>query len=148
MKVFKNIFRMIYFAMFLFIELSLNFLVVTEFVSFFPFFLLLFIFSTNRFSNENIFPIIGCGLIYDIFLSEGYLGLYSILFLTVAIISNFSYERFFSYNYGIYFSFSITFMIYNSTKIVDLISFLALFVSLVINFLIYTLIKKFMVLNV
>ena len=74
--------------------------------------------------------------------------MYSILFLTVAVISNFFYERFFSYNYGIYFSFSITFMIYNSTKIVDLISFLALLVSLVINYLIYTLIKKSMVLNV
>ena len=88
MTFFQNIFKSIYFVIILFFETLINFLIGFDWIVISPFFLLIYFVSTKRFENQNIIPLVISGLSYDIFLSENYLGVYSILFLLVAIISN------------------------------------------------------------
>ncbi len=59
--------KFIFFSIILIVENFLNLIVFNKYLSIAPFFVLLFIFSLARFSNKNIFPIMGAGLIYDIF---------------------------------------------------------------------------------
>ena len=94
MTFFQNIFRSIYFVIILFFETLINFLTGLDWVVISPFFLLIYFVSTKRFNNHNIIPLVISGLSYDIFLSENYLGVYSILFLLVAIICNYIQKRF------------------------------------------------------
>ena len=115
----------------------INFLIGLDWIAISPFFLLIYIVSTKRFDNQNIIPLVISGLSYDVFLSENYLGVYSILFLLVAIISNYIQKRFQSTNYQEVISFTFGFLIYNTINLSEA-NFISFFISsLLINYLIY-----------
>ena len=139
---FRNSFRSIYFVIILFFETLINFLIGLDWIVISPFFLLIYFVSTKRFDNQNIIPLVISGLSYDVFLSENYLGVYSILFLLVAIISNYIQKRFQSTNYQEVISFTFGFLIYNTINLseANIISFFIS--SLLINYLIYFLYQR------
>ncbi len=142
MTFFRNIFRSIYFVIILFFETLINFLIGLDWVVISPFFLLIYFVSTTRFNNYNIVPLVISGLSYDIFLSENYLGVYSILFLLVAIICNYIQKRFQSTNYQEVISFTFGFLIYNTINLSEA-NFISFFIpSLLINYLIYFLYQR------
>jgi rod shape-determining protein MreD len=142
MTIFRNIFRAIYFVIILFFETLINFLIGLDWIVISPFFLLIYFVSTKRFDNQNIIPLVISGLSYDVFLSENYLGVYSILFLLVAIISNYIQKRFQSTNYQEVISFTFGFLIYNTINLSEA-NFISFFVSsLLINYLIYFLYQR------
>jgi len=142
MTFFRNIFRSIYFVIILFFETLINFLIGLDWIVISPFFLLIYFVSTKRFDNQNIIPLVISGLSYDVFLSENYLGVYSILFLLVAIISNYIQKRFQSTNYQEVISFMFGFLIYNTINLLEA-NFLSFFISsLLINYLIYFLYQR------
>ena len=139
---FRNISRSIYFVIILFFETLTNFLISLDWIVISPFFLLIYFVSTKRFDNQNIIPLVISGLSYDIFLSENYLGVYSILFLLVAIISNYIQKRFQSTNYQEVISFTFGFLIYNTINLLEA-NFITFFISsLLINYLIYFLYQR------
>ena len=139
---FRNIFRSIYFVIILFFETLINFLIGLDLIVISPFFLLIYFVSTKRFDNQNIIPLVISGLSYDVFLSENYLGVYSILFLLVAIISNYIQKRFQSTNYQEVISFTFGFLIYNTINLSEA-NFISFFISsLLINYLIYFLYQR------
>jgi len=142
MNFFRNIFRSIYFVIILFFETLINFLIGLDWIVISPFFLLIYFVSTKRFDNQNIIPLVISGLSYDVFLSENYLGVYSILFLLVAIISNYIQKRFQSTNYQEVISFTFGFFIYNTINLSEA-NFISFFISsLLINYLIYFLYQR------
>lgn len=142
MTFFRNSFRSIYFVIILFFETLINFLIGLDWIVISPFFLLIYFVSTKRFDNQNIIPLVISGLSYDVFLSENYLGVYSILFLLVAIISNYIQKRFQSTNYQEVISFTFGFLIYNTINLLEA-NFLSFFISsLLINYLIYFLYQR------
>ena len=142
MTFFRNIFRSIYFVIILFFETLINFLIGLDWIVISPFFLLIYFVSTKRFDNQNIIPLVISGLSYDVFLSENYLGVYSILFLLVAIISNYILKRFQSTNYQEVISFTFGFLIYNTINLSEA-NFISFFISsLLINYLIYFLYQR------
>ena len=137
MTFFRNIFRSLFFVVILFFETLINFLTGLDWVVICPYFLLVYFVSIKRFDNQNIIPLVISGLSYDIFLSENYLGVYSILFLSVAIISNYVQKRVQSVNYQEFVSFTFGFLIYNTINLFNA-NFISLFISsLLINYLIY-----------
>ena len=139
---FRNIFRSIYFVIILFFETLINFLIGLDWIVISPFFLLIYFVSTKRFDNQNIIPLVISGLSYDVFLSENYLGVYSILFLLVAIISNYIQKRFQSSNYQEVLSFTFGFLIYNTINLLES-NFASFFISsLLVNYLIYFLYQR------
>ena len=134
---FRNIFRSIYFVIILFFETLINFLIGLDWLVINPFFLLIYFVSTKRFDNQNIIPLVISGLSYDVFLSENYLGVYSILFLIVAIVSNYIQKRVQSVSYQEFLSFTFGFLIYNTINLLET-DFVSFFISsLLINYLIY-----------
>lgn len=142
MNFFRNIFRSIYFVIILFFETLINFLIGLEWIVISPFFLMVYFVSTKRFDNQNITPLVISGLSYDVFLSENYLGVYSISFLLVAIISNYIQKRFQSTNYQEVISFTFGFLIYNTINLSEA-NFISFFISsLLINYLIYFLYQR------
>ena len=142
MTFFRNIFRSIYFVIILFFETLINFLIGLDWIVISPFFLLIYFVSTKRFDNQNIIPLVISGLSYDVFLSENYLGVYSILFLLVAIISNYIHKRFQTTNYQEVISFTFGFLIYNTINLSEA-NFISFFISsLLINYLIYFLYQR------
>ena len=142
MTFFRNSFRSIYFVIILFFETLINFLISLDWIVISPFFLLIYFVSTKRFDNQNIIPLVISGLSYDVFLSENYLGVYSILFLLVAIISNYIQKRFQSTNYQEVISFTFGFLIYNTINLSEA-NFISFFISsLLINYLIYFLYQR------
>jgi len=142
MTFFRNIFRSIYFVIILFFETLINFLIGLDWIVITPFFLLIYFVSTKTFDNQNITPLVISGLSYDVFLSENYLGVYSILFLLVAIISNYIQKRFQSTNYQEIISFTFGFLIYNTINLLEA-NFISFFISsLLINYLIYFLYQR------
>ena len=139
---FRNISRSIYFVIILFFETLINFLIGLDWIVISPFFLLIYFVSTKRFDNQNIIPLVISGLSYDVFLSENYLGVYSILFLLVAIISNYIQKRFQSTSYQEVISFTFGFLIYNTINLLEA-NFITFFISsLLINYLIYFLYQR------
>ena len=142
MTFFRNIFSSIYFVIILFFETLINFLIGLDWIVISPFFLLIYFVSTKRFDNQNIIPLVISGLSYDVFLSENYLGVYSILFLLVAIISNYIQKRFQFNNYQEVISFTFGFLIYNTINLSEA-NFISFFISsLLINYLIYFLYQR------
>ena len=142
MTFFRNSFRSIYFVIILFFETLINFLIGLDWIVISPFFLLIYFVSTKRFDNQNIIPLVISGLSYDVFLGENYLGVYSILFLLVAIISNYIQKRFQSINYQEVISFTFGFLIYNTINLSE-VNFISFFISsLLINYLIYFLYQR------
>ena len=142
MTFFRNSFRSIYFVIILFFETLINFLIGLDWIVISPFFLLIYFVSTKRFDNQNIIPLVISGLSYDVFLSENYLGVYSILFLLVAIISNYIQKRFQSTNYQEVISFTFGFLIYNTINLSE-VNFISFFISsLLINYSIYFLYQR------
>ena len=138
----RNIFRSIFFVVILFFETLINFLTGLDWVVINPFFLLIYFVSIKRFENQNIIPLVISGLSYDIFLSENYLGVYAILFLLVAIISNYVQKRVQSVNYQEIISFTFGFLIYNIVNLFNA-NFISFFISsLLINYLIYFLYRR------
>ena len=137
MTYFRNILRSIYFVIVLFFETQINFLISVDWMVISPFFLLIYYISVKSFSNHNIIPLVISGLSYDIFLSENYLGVYSILFILVAIVSNYTQKRVQSVNYREFSSFTFGFLIYNTINLLET-DFVSFFISsLLINYLIY-----------
>jgi hypothetical protein len=136
------------FSLTLIFENFLNLIVFNKYISISPFFLLLFIYSITRFNNKNIFPIMGTGLIYDIFLSENYLGVYTIVFLLVSVLINYIYEKLINFNFNLPFVFALNFIIYNIPHILNLNFLYNIVLSVFINYLLFLLIKRVMRLSV
>jgi hypothetical protein len=125
-----------------------NLIIFNKYLSISPFYVLLFIFSLTRFNNKNIFPIMGTGLIYDIFLSENYLGLYTIVFLLVSVSINYTYEKVVDFNFKLVFIFGLNYIIYNIPNILSFNFVTTITFSIFVNYLLFLLIKKVMRLRV
>ena len=148
MKIVYSLTNLIIFLIILVVENFLSLIIFNNYVSFAPFFVLLFIFSITRFSNQNIFPIMGTGLIYDIFLSENYLGLYAIVFLLASVSINYMYEKLIDFNFKLVFIFALNYIIYNIPNILNLNILSTITLSVFINYLLFLLIKRIMRLRV
>ena len=133
----RNISKSIYFVFILFFETLINFLIGLDWIVISPFYLLIYFVSTERFNNQNIVPLVISGLSYDVYLSENYLGVYTILFLLVTVISNYTLKRLKSTNYQEVISFTFGFLIYNTINLSDA-NFISFFTSsLLVNYFIY-----------
>jgi len=139
-----SITNFIFFSITLLVENFLNLIIYNKYLSLSPFFVLLFIFSITRFNNKNIFPIMGAGLTYDIFLSENYLGVYTIVFLLVSLSVNFFHEKLFDFNFKLIFIFSLNYIIYNIPNIVSFNFVPAITLSIFVNYLLFLLLKRVM----
>ena len=139
-----SITNFIFFSITLLVENFLNLMIYNKYLSLSPFFVLLFIFSITRFNNKNIFPIMGAGLTYDIFLSENYLGVYTIVFLLVSLSVNYLHEKLFDFNFKLVFIFSLNYIIYNIPNIVSFNFVPAITLSIFVNYLLFLLLKRVM----
>lgn len=139
-----SITNFIFFSITLLVENFLNLIIYNKYLSLSPFFVLLFIFSMTRFNNKNIFPIMGAGLTYDIFLSENYLGVYTIVFLLVSLSVNYFHEKLFDFNFKLIFIFSLNYIIYNIPNIVSFNFVPAITLSIFVNYLLFLLLKRVM----
>ena len=138
----------IFFSIILIVENFLNLIVFNKYLSIAPFFVLLFIFSLTRFNNKNIFPIMGTGLIYDIFLSENYLGIYAIVFLLVSVSINYMQEKLVDFNFKLVFIFGLNYIIYDIPNILSFNFVSTTTLSIFVNYLLFLLIKRVMRLRV
>ena len=148
MNTLYSITNFIFFSIILIVENFLNFIIFNKYISISPFFVLLFIFSLTRFSNKNIFPIMSTGLIYDIFLSENYLGVFAIVFLLVSVSINYMQEKLVDFNFKLVFIFGLNYIIYNIPNILSFNFVSTTTLSIFVNYLLFLLIKRVMRLRV
>ena len=148
MRIIKLFLNLLFFSIILLFENFLNLIIFNTYISISPFFILLFIFSLKRFHNKNIFPIMGSGIFYDLFLSENYLGVYAIIFLLSAVSINYMYEKLIDFNFKLYFIFTLNYLIYNIPNILNLNIFSTIALSVFINYLLFILLKRVMRLRV
>jgi hypothetical protein len=134
--------NLIIFSIILLVENFINLIIFSNLIALSPFYLLLFIFSTFRFDNKNIFPIMGTGLLYDIFLSENYLGVYTIVYLFVAMSINYMNENFINFNFKLFTIFALNFIIYNIPNILGINIFPTIIISILINYLLFLFLKS------
>lgn len=90
----------------------------------------------------------GTGLIYDIFLSENYLGVYAIVFLLVSVSINYMQEKLVDFNFKLAFIFGINYIIYNIPNILSFNFVSTITLSIFVNYLLFLLIKRVMRLRV
>ena len=90
----------------------------------------------------------GTGLIYDIFLSENYLGVYAIVFLLVSVSINYMQEKLVDFNFKLAFIFGINYIIYNIPNILSFNFVSTITLSIFVNYLLFLLIKRVMGLRV
>ena len=148
MKIIYPLTHLLLFSITLLSENFLNLIISSKYISISPFFILLIIFSLTRFRNINIFPIMGSGLLYDIFLSENYLGVYAIIFLLTSVSINYMNEKLIDFNYKLFFIFTLNYVIYNILNISSLDVLFIFPLSLFINYFLFILIKRAMSLSV
>ena len=144
MKIINSLLSLISFSIILLFENFLNLIISNTYISIVPFYILLFIFSLKRFNNRNIFPIMGSGILYDIFLSENYLGVYAIVFLLTAVSINYIYEKVIDFNFKLPFIFAFNYLIYNIPNILNPNLFSIIALSVFINYLLFILLKRVM----
>lgn len=144
MKIIYPLTHLLLFSITLLFENLLNLIIFSKYISISPFFILLIIFSLTRFKNINIFPIMGSGLIYDIFLSENYLGVYAIIFLLTSVSINYMNEKLIDFNFKLFFIFTLNYVIYNILNISSLDVLFIFPLSLFINYFLFILIKRSM----
>jgi len=148
MKIIYPLTHLLLFSITLLSENFLNLIIFSKYISISPFFILLIIFSLTRFRNINIFPIMGSGLLYDIFLSENYLGVYAIIFLLTSVSINYMNEKLIEFNFKLFFIFTLNYVIYNILNISSLDVLFIFPLSLFINYFLFILIKRAMRLSV
>ena len=148
MKIIYPLTHLLLFSITLLSENFLNLIIFSKYISISPFFILLIIFSLTRFKNINIFPIMGSGLLYDIFLSENYLGVYAIIFLLTSVSINYMNEKLIDFNFKLFFIFTLNYVIYNILNISSLDVLFISPLSLFINYFLFILIKRAMSLSV
>lgn len=148
MKIIYPLTHLLLFSITLLSENFLNLIIFSKYISISPFFILLIIFSLTRFRNINIFPIMGSGLLYDIFLSENYLGVYAIIFLLTSVSINYMNEKLIDFNFKLFFIFTLNYVIYNILNISSLDVLFISPLSLFINYFLFILIKRAMSLSV
>ena len=148
MKIIYPLTHLLLFSITLLSENFLNLIIFNKYISISPFFILLIIFSLTRFRNINIFPIMGSGLLYDIFLSENYLGVYAIIFLLTSVSINYMNEKLIDFNFKLFFIFTLNYVIYNILNISSLDVLFTFPLSLFINYFLFILIKRAMRLSV
>ena len=144
MKIINSLLSLISFSIILLFENFLNLIISNTYIVIAPFYILLFIFSLKRFNNRNIFPIMGSGILYDIFLSENYLGIYAIVFLLTAVSINYIYEKVIDFNFKLLFIFAFNYLIYNIPNILNPNIFFIIALSVFINYLLFILLKRVM----
>ena len=86
----------------------------------------------------------GSGILYDIFLSENYLGVYAIVFLLTAVSINYIYEKVNDFNFKLPFIFAFNYLIYNIPNILNTNIFSIIALSVFINYLLFILLKRVM----
>ena len=148
MNLLYSLTNFIFFSIILIVENFLNLIIFNKYLSISPFFVLLFIFSLTKFNNKNIFPIMGTGLIYDIFFSENYLGVYAIVFLLVSVSINYLQEKLVDFNFKLVFIFGLNYIIYNIPNILSFNFVPTITLSIFVNYLLFLLIKRVMRLRV
>ena len=148
MNLLYSLTNFIFFSTTLIVENFFNLIIFNKYLSISPFYVLLFIFSLTRFNNKNIFPIMGTGLIYDIFFSENFLGVYAIVFLLVSVSINYTYEKLVDFNFKLVFIFGLNYIIYNIPNILSFNFVTTITFSIFVNYLLFLLIKKVMRLRV
>jgi hypothetical protein len=148
MNLLNSLTNLIFFSITLIAENFFNLIIFNKYLSISPFYVLLFIFSLTRFNNKNIFPIMGTGLIYDIFFSENFLGVYAIVFLLVSVSINYTYEKLVDFNFKLVFIFGLNYIIYNIPNILSFNFVTTITFSIFVNYLLFLLIKKVMRLRV
>ena len=90
----------------------------------------------------------GTGLIYDMFLSENYLGVYAIVFLLVSVSINYMQEKLVDFNFKLVFIFGLNYIIYNIPNILSFNFVSTTTLSIFVNYLLFLLIKRVMRLRV
>ena len=148
MKIIYPLTHLLLFSITLLSENFLNLIIFSKYISISPFFILLIIFSLTRFRNINIFPIMGSGLLYDIFLSENYLGVYAIIFLLTSVSINYMNEKLIDFNFKLFFIFTLNYVIYNILNISSLDVLFTFPLSLFINYFLFIILKRAMSLSV
>ena len=148
MNLLNSLTNLIFFSITLIAENFFNLIIFNKYLSISPFYVLLFIFSLTRFNNKNIFPIMGTGLIYDIFFIENFLGVYAIVFLLVSVSINYTYEKLVDFNFKLVFIFGLNYIIYNIPNILSFNFVTTITFSIFVNYLLFLLIKKVMRLRV
>jgi hypothetical protein len=142
MNLLNSLTNFIFFSITLIAENFFNLIIFNKYLSISPFYVLLFIFSLTRFNNKNIFPIMGTGLIYDIFFSENFLGVYAIVFLLVSVSINYTYEKLVDFNFKLVFIFGLNYIIYNIPNILSFNFVTTITFSIFVNYLLFLLIKR------
>ena len=90
----------------------------------------------------------GTGLIYDIFLSENYLGVYAIVFLLASVSINYMQEKLVDFNFKLVFIFGLNYIIYNIPNLLSFNFVSTTTLSIFVNYLLFLLIKRVMRLRV
>ena len=90
----------------------------------------------------------GTGILYDIFLSENYLGVYAIVFLLASVSINYMYEKLIDYNFKLPTIFAFNYLIYTTPNIFSLNIFSTIALSVFVNYLLFVLLKRVMRLRV
>ncbi len=85
----RNLLSIIAFVFLLFVELIINTILTFEYFLIMPFFIVMFLISTRRFSNFYISVFLVAGIYYDALYSSNILGFSSAKFLITIILMNY-----------------------------------------------------------
>lgn len=113
MKIFESFFYSFLLIVIFLIEIFINTLINNDILKFYPFFVILIFLGSIQFRQKNVLPIFISGLFYDLFLSTYFLGIYSIIFILIVMISNFITSKVNTSLISLFFSVLICMFLYN-----------------------------------
>ncbi len=113
MKIVESFFYSFLLIVIFLIEIFINTLINNDILKFYPFFVILIFLGSIQFRQKNVLPIFISGLFYDLFLSTYFLGIYSIIFILIVMISNFITSKVNTSLISLFFSVLIGMFLYN-----------------------------------
>lgn len=113
MKIVESFFYSFLLIVIFLIEIFINTLINNDILKFYPFFVILIFLGSIQFRQKNVLPIFISGLFYDLFFSTYFLGIYSIIFILIVMISNFITSKVNTYLISLFFSVLIGMFLYN-----------------------------------
>lgn len=113
MKIVESFFYSFLLIVIFLIEIFINTLINNDILKFYPFFVILIFLGSIQFRQKNVLPIFISGLFYDLFLSTYFLGMYSIIFILIVMISNFITSKVNTSLISLFFSVLIGMFLYN-----------------------------------
>ncbi len=113
MKIVESFFYSFLLIVIFLIEIFINTLINNDILKFYPFFVILIFLGSIQFRQKNVLPIFISGLFYDLFFSTYFLGIYSIIFILIVMISNFITSKVNTSLISLFFSVLIGMFLYN-----------------------------------